>query len=127
MDAMRREEVLAFYEALSMTNHRPGLAPFRTFLVTLFEARQLDGCSFFTSHWTFCIVRYPVYEEWRFKPQLLLDYPYDDSLRMQLRIFTSLSAVVRVTTYESRVSYQDGLSEFDSMYRQFIQAHGEVP
>ena len=74
MGAMSESEIVEFYSQLNDKHDRQDVRRFREFLDQLFAERDLSGCTFFTSHFTFCIVRYPTYSQWRFKPLLSLGF-----------------------------------------------------
>ena len=126
MGAMSKSDVLNFYGSLDVRHGGERFPAFRSFLEQLLNNRSLDGCTFFTSHWTLSIVRFPTYSEWRFKPQLSLDCPFPDSVRIQLQIYKTITPAFRITTEESNAPYSLALDEFDQLYAQFLDAHRQL-
>lgn len=126
MAAMSKDEILSFYEELRQrpqNRDRADTNNFCDFLKQLFNERELDGCTFFTSMNTFCIVRFPTYREWQFAPMLSLRIASSHNVWIRFRIFESTKPILRFTEESSSTAYDLAMQEFDRRYEQFLAAH----
>jgi hypothetical protein len=124
MGAKSKADIIAFYDDFPQKPGWAHLEAVRLFLPVLFRERELSGCTFFTSHETLCIVRYPTYPEWCDKPSLFINCASKERLRLSFRILLSAEPVHRTLTEDVVCSLPQGLDEFDRLYAKFLAAHG---
>src|ERR1051325_5757597 len=122
-----QENILKFYEELCGHTGSEFLEPLRVFLPRLFRERDLTGCTFFTSHATLCIVRFPRYPEWSDKPLLSIISTSKDRLQFEFRITFATEPVYRTLTESANCPLELGLQEFDQLYAKFLDAHRGWP
>jgi hypothetical protein len=94
-----------------------------SFLRSLFEVRELNGCVFFTSHQILCITRQPKYPEWFDGPLLSLDCRGKDRMHFEVTITTESTPVRRGLTESGNCPVNVALQEFDRMYAKWVAAH----
>ena len=127
MAGRSQEDILKFYEDFRGHSDWEFLEALRMFLPRLFRERDLAGCTFFTSHATLCIVRYPTYPEWCDKPLLSINCTAKDRLQFEFRITLASEPVYRALTESANCALELGLQEFDRLYAKFLNAHGSRP
>ena len=123
MGAQSKEEIIRFYEDF---RRHPGwnrLEALRIFLPQLFRERELSGCTFFTSHETLCISRYPSYPEWSDNSSLFINCTSSEHLRISFQVVLARKPVFRTVTEDVVCTIPQGLEEFDRLYAKFIAAH----
>jgi len=123
MGAMSQTEILTFYAELHESRRRKDTCNFCEFLDRLFRDRDFSGCTFFTSMNTFCIVRFPTWSEWRYKPMLSIWDASSTHVLFKLRITETTKPALRATTQSSSAKYDVAFDEFDRMYSAFVMAH----
>jgi hypothetical protein len=126
MAAKSREEIIRFYDDLCRESGHSYAEGMRLFLPQLFGERELAGCTFFTSHATLCVVRYPTYPEWVGKPAIDIISTAPNRIQIEFTVTTSSDPVHRTLTEAVNCPIDLALAEFDLMYGRFLAAH-EVP
>lgn len=126
MGAMLQAEIVEFFAELDAKKDRKDTRNFCEFLDLLFDERDFTGCTFFTSLFTFCIVRFPTYGEWRFKPVLSVRIASSANVLIELRITNATKPALRAVTESSNAPYDVALDEFDRMYKMFLRAHEDL-
>ena len=122
MGAKSKDDILAFYSDFDAKSNLD-FAKFNKLIAQLFDSRELDGCTFFTSLHVFCIVRFPTYAEWRDAPLLSLKYASSANVLIELTVTQTRDPALRTSTRASNIKYETAMSEFDRLYDLFLLEH----
>ena len=123
MGSKSQAEIVDFFADLHAKNRRKDTQKFCDFLDLLFRERDFDGCTFFTSMYTFCIVRFSDPAEWRDAPLLAIRIASSANVLFEFKITTATKPVRRAVTESSSAPYAVALEEFDRIYRMFLAAY----